>query len=107
MSTLVVTIRGGDVPGVGLTFALLGLDLTRIGRVSPLAVCSDSIGLGHLAIQGGHLPQPRGVLPVLGMAQPIDLVHQGIHLVGPRGVLILRVSLFVTSIGHHVAGIGG
>jgi hypothetical protein len=40
------------------------------------------------------------------MAHPIDLVNQGTHLVGPRGVLILRISLFVTPIGHHVAGIG-
>ena len=107
MSTLVVTIRGGDVPGVGPTFALLGLDLVRVGRVSPLTVCGVPIGLGHLAIQGSHLPQPRGVLPVLGMAHPIDLVNQGVHLVGPRGVLILRIGLFVASIRHHVAGIGG
>jgi hypothetical protein len=46
----------------------------------------DPVSLGHLAVEGGQLPQPRGVLPVLGMALPIHMVNQVIGLIDPRGL---------------------
>ena len=65
MGANVVSIRGRDVPGVRLTLTVLGLHPERIGgTLTGLTVSSDSVVLGHLTVEGGQLPQPRGVLPV-------------------------------------------
>ena len=75
----------------------------RIGRDTQLTVRRDAVGLGHLTVEGRQLPQPRGVLPVLGMALPIDVVHQGIGLVDPRGLDIPRICAVVAPLSHDVA----
>ena len=107
MGANVVTIRGRDVPGVRLTLTVLGLHPERIGWDPRITVGRDPVSLGHLAVEGRQLPQPRGVLPVLGMALPIHMVDQVIGLIDPRGLDIPHVCGVVTPVSHPVAGVSG
>ena len=103
MGAHVVTIRGRHVTGVRATLSVLGLDTKRIGRRSRIIMSCYPVSLGHLTVEGGQLPQPRRVLPVLGMALPIDMIHQVIGLIDPRGLDIPRIRDVVTPLSPHVA----